>query len=85
MPICGLQFFADVGVMILAVLNAIRALFVKKRQLNGSQRLHREGVKFWNIDMKEFKSAYEAEAKKRGFKFDPTWQKAVDQVIAETK
>ena len=25
MPICGLQFFADVGVMILAVLNAIRA------------------------------------------------------------
>ena len=59
--------------------------YLKDANNEAIKELKKKGVKFWNIDMKELKSAYEAEAKKRGFKFDPTWQKAVDQVIAETK
>ena len=59
--------------------------YLKDANNEAIKELKKKDVKFWNIDMKELKSAYEAEAKKRGFKFDPTWQKAVDQVIAETK
>lgn len=47
------------------------------------EALKKKGVKFWNIDIAELKEFYDKEAEKRNFKFDPEWQKAVDQVIAE--
>lgn len=59
--------------------------YLKDANEDAVKELKEKGVKFWEIDMNELKSAYEAEAKKRGYTFDPEWQKAVDQVIAETK
>lgn len=49
------------------------------------EALKKKGVKFWNIDIAELKEFYDKEAKKRNFKFDPEWQKAIDQVIAENE
>ena len=49
------------------------------------EELKEKGVKFWDIDIATLKESYEKEAKKKGFTFDLEWQKAVDQVIAETK
>lgn len=59
--------------------------YLKDANEDAVKELKEKGVKFWEIDMNELKSAYEAEAKKRGYTFDPEWQKAVNQVIAETK
>ena len=49
------------------------------------EELKKKGVKFWDIDLGTLKESYEKKAKEKGFTFDPEWQKAVDQVIAETK
>lgn len=49
------------------------------------EELKEKGVKFWDIDIAELKEYYQAEAKKRNFTFDPEWQQAVDQVIAENQ
>jgi tripartite ATP-independent transporter DctP family solute receptor len=49
------------------------------------KELKKKGVKFWDIDIMKLKQSYQKKAKDKGFKFDPKWQKAVDQVIAENK
>ena len=49
------------------------------------EELKKKGVKFWDIDIATLRESYEKKAKEKGFTFDPEWQKAVDQVIAETK
>nr|WP_296093322.1 TRAP transporter substrate-binding protein [uncultured Dorea sp.] len=59
--------------------------YLKEANEDAIKELKKKGVKFWDIDMDELKNAYEAEAKKKGFTFDPEWQKAVNQVIADTK
>lgn len=59
--------------------------YLKEANEDAIKELKKKGVKFWDIDMDELKNAYEAEAKKKGFTFDSEWQKAVNQVIADTK
>lgn len=49
------------------------------------KELKKKGVKFWNLDTAELKEFYDEEAKKRNFTFDPQWQEAVNEVIAENQ
>lgn len=45
--------------------------------------LKEKGVTFHEIDVQELQNAYNNLSDTKGFQFDPEWQKAVDQVIAE--
>lgn len=45
--------------------------------------LKAKGVTFHDIDTEKLKKLYQAEAEKRGFVFDPVWQKAVEKAIEE--
>ena len=47
--------------------------------------LKKKGVKFWNINTDELKMSYQKKAKEKGYTFDKKWQKAVDQILADTK
>lgn len=59
--------------------------YLKEANEEATIELKKKGVKFWEIDTGELKKAYEKEAQKKGFTFDAEWQKAVDQIIADTK
>lgn len=43
------------------------------------------GVSFHTIDMAGLQAAYQSAAAKKGYKFDPAWQAAVDEAIASVK
>lgn len=45
--------------------------------------LKEKGVEFHDIDVESLQTAYRELAEKKGFTFDPEWQAAVDQAIAE--
>lgn len=45
--------------------------------------LKEKGVTFHDINVEELQSAYQSLAAAKGFSFDPEWQAAIDQVIAE--
>lgn len=49
------------------------------------KKLIEAGVTITEVDVAEFQRAYQEQAKKAGFTFDPKWQAAVDEVIAATK
>lgn len=46
------------------------------------EKLKELGVSFYDIDVAELQSAYQAKAKEKGFTFDPAWQSAVDEAVA---
>lgn len=45
--------------------------------------LKEKGVEFHEIDVQSLQTAYQELAEKKGFTFDPEWQAAIDQAIAE--
>ncbi len=56
---------------------------LKQANEDATVELKDKGVEFHDIDVDELRNAYREEAEKRGFVFDPEWQAAIDQVIAE--
>lgn len=46
------------------------------------EKLKELGVSFYDIDIAGLQAAYQAQAEKEGFTFDPVWQAAVDEAIA---
>ena len=46
-------------------------------------RLRELGVSFHEIDVAELQAAYQAIAAEKGFEFDPVWQAAVDEAVAQ--
>lgn len=46
------------------------------------EKLKEMGVSFYDIDIAGLQAAYQAQAEKEGFTFDPVWQAAVDEAIA---
>lgn len=49
------------------------------------EKLKEKGVQFHDIDITVLQKYYQDAAKQKGFKFDPKWQAAVDQIKAEVK
>lgn len=49
------------------------------------KKLIEAGVTITDVDVAAFQKAYQEQAKKEGFTFDPKWQAAVDEVVATTK
>ncbi|MEF9939746.1 MAG: TRAP transporter substrate-binding protein [Clostridium sp.] len=49
------------------------------------KKLIEAGVTITDVDVAAFQKAYQEQAKKEGFTFDPKWQAAVDEVVAATK
>lgn len=45
--------------------------------------LKEKGVEFHDIDVQSLQTAYQNLAQEKGFTFDPEWQAAIDQAIAE--
>lgn len=62
--------------------NEERAL-LKQANEEATEVLKEKGVTFHEIDVEELQSAYKALGEKKGFTFDPEWQDAIDQAIAE--
>ena len=58
-----------------------RELLVSENE-RAATELEAAGVTFHEIDRDELKAAYEAEAERQGFTFDPEWQAAVDEAKA---
>ncbi len=72
-----------------AFLEAVERGYKEERQLlkqaneEATVILKEKGVTFHEIDVQELQNAYFSLSEKKGFRFDPEWQEAVDQVIAE--
>lgn len=72
-----------------AFLEAVERGYKAERQLlkqaneEATVILKEKGVTFHEIDVEELQNAYRSLSDIKGFRFDPEWQKAVDQVIAE--
>lgn len=72
-----------------AVLEAIQRGYQEERVLmkqsneDATVKLKEHGVVFHDIDVTELRNSYRALCKKKGYTFDPEWQAALDQVIAE--
>ena len=72
-----------------AFLEAVQRGYNTERELlkqaneDATEELVEKGIEFHEIDVEALKSAYREESEKRGFEFDPEWQAAIDQVIAE--
>ncbi len=62
--------------------NAERAL-LKQANEDATVELKEKGVTFHDIDVEALQTAYRNLAEQKGFTFDPEWQAAIDQVIAE--
>ena len=62
--------------------NEERAL-LKQANEDATVELKEKGVTFHDIDVEELQTAYRNLAAEKGFTFDPEWQAAIDQVIAE--
>ena len=62
--------------------NEERAL-LKKANEDATVILKEKGVTFYETDVNKLQQAYKELAQKKGFTFDPEWQAAIDQVIAE--
>lgn len=62
--------------------NTERAL-LKQANEDATVVLKEKGVTFHDINVEELQSAYQSLAATKGFSFDPEWQAAIDQVIAE--
>ena len=59
--------------------------YLKDTNREAVKVLKKKGVKFWNINTDELKMSYQKKAKEKGYTFDKKWQKAVDQILADTK
>ncbi len=57
--------------------------YLKKTNEEAIDILKEKGVSFYEVDLEEFKNSYKKQAEKEGFTFDPEWQAAVDEVLAE--
>lgn len=64
--------------------DAERQYLVEENE-EAEKKLIDAGVTISDIDIKELQKAYQEQAEKEGFTFDPEWQAAVDQVLAETE
>lgn len=62
--------------------NQERAL-LKQANEDATVILKEKGVTFHEIDVETLQKAYRDLAESKGFSFDPEWQAAIDQVIAE--
>lgn len=56
---------------------------LKQANEEAAVTLKEMGVQFHDIDVASLQKAYQDLAAKKGFQFDPEWQAAVDQAIAE--
>lgn len=72
-----------------AFMEAVELGYNQERQLlkqaneDATVILKEKGVEFHDIDVASLQKAYQELALSKGFSFDPEWQDAVDQVIAE--
>lgn len=57
--------------------------YLKETNEAAVEELKKKGVTFHDIDISELKALYQKEAELKGFTFDPQWQAAVDEVIAQ--
>lgn len=62
--------------------NQERAL-LKQANEDATEILKEKGVTFHEIDVETLQKAYQDLAESKGFSFDPEWQAAIDQAIAE--
>ena len=62
--------------------NEERAL-LKQANEDATVELKANGVTFHDINVEELQTAYRELAAEKGFTFDPEWQAAIDQVLAE--
>lgn len=73
----------------LAFLEAVERGYKQERELlkqaneEATVILKEKGVTFHEIDVEELQNAYRSLSNIKGFRFEPEWQKAIDQVIAE--
>lgn len=58
--------------------------FLQEANEDAVAKLKEKGVSFHDIDIEKLQSLYKAQAAKKGFAFDQTWQAAVNDAIAET-
>lgn len=56
---------------------------LKKANEDATEILKEKGVTFHDINSAELQKAYKDLAAKKGFRFDPEWQEAINQAIAE--
>lgn len=56
---------------------------LKQANEDATEILKEKGVTFHDIDVETLQQAYQELAESKGFSFDPEWQEAIDQVIAE--
>ncbi|HIX58373.1 MAG TPA: TRAP transporter substrate-binding protein [Candidatus Blautia gallistercoris] len=61
--------------------DAERQYLVEENE-SAEEKLVAEGVTFYDIDREALKAAYQAEAEKQGFTFDPEWEAAVEEAKA---
>lgn len=72
-----------------AFMEAVERGYNQERQLlkeaneNATVVLKEKGVEFHDIDVESLQKAYRELAEKKGFRFDPEWQSAINQAIAE--
>lgn len=72
-----------------AFLEAVERGYKQERELlkqaneEATVILKEKGVTFHEIDVEELQNAYRSLSNIKGFRFEPEWQKAIDQVIAE--
>lgn len=72
-----------------AFMEAVERGYNQERQLlkqaneDATVILKEKGVEFHDIDVASLQKAYQELASSKGFSFDPEWQAAVDQAIAE--
>ena len=72
-----------------AFMEAVERGYNQERQLlkqaneEATVILKEKGVEFHDIDVESLQKAYQELASSKGFHFDPEWQAAVDQAIAE--
>lgn len=72
-----------------AFMEAVERGYNQERQLlkqaneDATVILKEKGVEFHDIDVASLQKAYQELASSKGFRFDPEWQAAVDQAIAE--
>lgn len=58
-------------------------IYLKEANESATTELIKKGVQFHEIDNAALQAAYKEEAKKKGFAFDPEWQAAIDEAIAQ--
>lgn len=58
-------------------------VLLKDANETAAAELVEKGVTFHTIDNAALQAAYKAEAEKKGFKFDPEWQAAIDEAIKQ--